>query len=64
MTRNQILITLIGVALAAALFLGGCYSEGAGFSNNGGYRNQRQCMRVDQFGHEVWFSVPSSRKCP
>lgn len=64
MTRGQITILIIGVVLVADLFLSGCYSEGALFQNNGAYSNQRQCMRVDQFGHEVWFSVPQNRRCP
>lgn len=58
-------LSLVGAAtIVVALFLGGCYDEGAGFSNRGAYRNQRQCMRVDQYGHEIWFSVPASRRCP
>ena len=62
MTTAQRIILLIGVALLATLFLVGC--EGAGFSNSGAYQNQRQCMRVDQFGHEIWYSIPKTRQCP
>ena len=64
MTSGQKIVLFIGVVILAALFLSGCYSEGALFQNSGAYANQRQCMRVDQFGHEVWFSVPANRQCP
>lgn len=57
-------IIILAVLFGAAFLLAGCNNEGAGFSNSGAYTRQRQCMRVDKFGHQVWYSVPANRRCP